>query len=165
MVQNVPLYQVRTEAAVAGPAGSPGVDVSRLDGVEEQLGHAHALHVDEVRLEEGLGRLEALAAHLDHTAVWQLQTRGREDRHERKERKEKKRGGAILTEFQQKKKKALGTLQLCKCKKLASVISIQWYRNLEDSNQLDVSIKMYCDTLTKPSLAFVTVTTSAWVWG
>lgn len=51
---------------------SPGVDVGRLDGVEEQLGHAHALHVDQVGLEEGLGRLKPLAADLDDPAVREL---------------------------------------------------------------------------------------------
>lgn len=64
----------------------PGVDVGRLDGVEEELGHTHALHVDEVRLEQGLRGLEAFSSHLDHTAVWQLHTRGRDGVREKKER-------------------------------------------------------------------------------
>ena len=52
---------------------SADVDVSRLDRVEEQLCGPDAVHVDEVRLEEGLWSLEALPTHLDDTAVWQLQ--------------------------------------------------------------------------------------------
>ena len=47
----------------------PHVHLGRLDGREDELRDALALHVDEVRLEEGLGRLEALAADLDHPAV------------------------------------------------------------------------------------------------
>ena len=43
-----------------------------LDGVEEQLGDAGAFNVDEVGLEERLGRTEALATHADHTAIGQL---------------------------------------------------------------------------------------------
>lgn len=58
----------------------PGIDVGSLDGVEEELGHAHALHVDEVRLEQSLRGLEALSSHLDHTAVWQLHMCGWEGR-------------------------------------------------------------------------------------
>ena len=45
-----------------------------LNGVKQQLGHARSLDVDEMRLEESLGRLEALASHLDHAPVWQLKT-------------------------------------------------------------------------------------------
>lgn len=58
---------------------SPGVDVGRLDGVEEQLGHSHTFHVDEVRLEQSLGGLKALSSHLDHTTIWQLDVGGRQD--------------------------------------------------------------------------------------
>lgn len=54
----------------------PGVDVGRLDGVEEQLGHAHALHVDQVGLEQRLRGLEPLPPHLDHPAVRELRGRG-----------------------------------------------------------------------------------------
>lgn len=56
----------------------PGVDVGCLNGVEEELGHAHALHVDEVRLKQGLRGLKALSSHLDHTAIWQLHMCGRD---------------------------------------------------------------------------------------
>ena len=49
---------------------SPGVNVSRLDGVEEKFGHTHSLYVDEVRLEEDLWRLKTLTAKLHHTAIW-----------------------------------------------------------------------------------------------
>lgn len=57
---------------------SPGVYVSGLNGVEEEFGHSDALHVDEVGLEQSLGGLKALSSHLDHTAIWQLETCGRE---------------------------------------------------------------------------------------
>lgn len=58
---------------------SPGVYVGRLDGVEEELGHSDALHVDEVGLEQSLGGLEPLAPHFDQTAIWQLETRGSDE--------------------------------------------------------------------------------------
>ena len=48
----------------------PGVNVGRLDGVEEQFGHAHSLYVDEMRLEEDLWCFETLSTKLHHTAVW-----------------------------------------------------------------------------------------------
>lgn len=47
------------------------VDLAALDGVEEQLGDALTLHVDQVRLEEHFGRLETFAAQLDHATVRQ----------------------------------------------------------------------------------------------
>ena len=50
---------------------------THVDGVEEQLGDAGALDVDEVRLEQGLGRAEPLAAHANHLAVRQLQRNNR----------------------------------------------------------------------------------------
>ena len=49
------------------------VNVGWLDGVEQQLGHAHTVHVDEMRLEQCLRGSEPLPSHLDHTAVWQLE--------------------------------------------------------------------------------------------
>lgn len=55
---------------------SPGVDIGRLDGVEEQLSHPNTLHVDEVGLEQSLRGLEPLPSHLDHAAIWQLGKRG-----------------------------------------------------------------------------------------
>ncbi len=55
-------------------ASSPGVDICGLDGVEEQLGHTHPLHVDEVRLKQSLGGFEPLASDLDHPAVRELRT-------------------------------------------------------------------------------------------
>lgn len=58
----------------SSPASSPGVDVCGLDGVEEQLGHTHPLHVDEVRLKQSLGGFEPFTSHLDHPAVWKLRT-------------------------------------------------------------------------------------------
>ena len=45
------------------------VDVGRLDRVEQELGDAGLLAVDEVGLEEALGRLEPLAADPDHPPV------------------------------------------------------------------------------------------------
>ena len=42
----------------------PDVDVCSLDGTEDQLRHALALLVDQVRLEERLARPEPLSAHL-----------------------------------------------------------------------------------------------------
>lgn len=51
---------------------SPGVDIGRLDGVEEELSHSDTLHVDEVGLEQSLRGLESLSSHLDHTTIWQL---------------------------------------------------------------------------------------------
>lgn len=58
---------------------SPGVNVSCLDGVEEEFSHSDPLHVDEVRLEQSLGGLEPLSSHLDHTAIWQLEMCGRDE--------------------------------------------------------------------------------------
>ena len=58
---------------------SPGVYVGCVDGVEEQLGHPDALHVDEVWLEQSLGRLKAFSSHLDHTTIWQLEMCGRRE--------------------------------------------------------------------------------------
>ena len=49
-----------------------GVDVGSLDGVEDQLCHAHTLDVDEVRLEKDLCSPKALAPQLHHTPVWEL---------------------------------------------------------------------------------------------
>lgn len=43
-----------------------------LDGVEQQLGHAGLLDAREVRLEDALGRLEALRTNLDQASVRQL---------------------------------------------------------------------------------------------
>ena len=71
---------------------SPGVYVGGLDGVEEQLGHSDTLHVDEVGLEQSLGGLKALSAHLDHTTIWQLQGEmcvWEEGRDEKRRKKEK----------------------------------------------------------------------------
>lgn len=65
----------------------PGVYISRLDGVEEELGHSDALHVDEVGLEQSLRGLKPLSSHLDHTTIWQLEMCGR---HEMKRKKKKK---------------------------------------------------------------------------
>ncbi len=45
------------------------VQVGAVDGVEEQLGDALALDVHQVRLEERLGRLEALSAELDDPPI------------------------------------------------------------------------------------------------
>lgn len=59
---------------------SPGVYVSCLDGVEEEFSHSNPLHVDEVGLEQSLGGLKALSAHLDHTTVWQLEMCGKDER-------------------------------------------------------------------------------------
>ncbi len=53
----------------------PGVYVCSLDGVEEKLGHACSLNVDEVRLEEDLWRFKPLAAKLHHSAIGKLETR------------------------------------------------------------------------------------------
>lgn len=66
--------QVGDFQGLTAPDASPGVDVRRLDGVEEQLGHAHSLHVDEVRLEQSLGGFEALAADLNDASVRELWT-------------------------------------------------------------------------------------------
>ena len=48
---------------------------TNLDCREEKLRDAARLDVDEVRLEECLGGLESLAAHLDGAAVGQLEQR------------------------------------------------------------------------------------------
>lgn len=51
---------------------SPGVDVGRLDGVKEELGHTDPLHVDQVGLEQSLWGLKALPTHLNDPAIRQL---------------------------------------------------------------------------------------------
>lgn len=66
---------------------SPGVDISRLDGVEEKLSHPNTLHVDEVGLEQSLRGLKPLPSHLDHTAIWQLGKCGRVDMKRRRRRR------------------------------------------------------------------------------
>ena len=50
----------------------PGVDISSLDGVEEQLGHPRPFNVDEVRLEEDLGSLKPLTSQFHHSAIRKL---------------------------------------------------------------------------------------------
>lgn len=65
---------------------SPGVDISRLDGVKEKLSYPDTLHVNEVGLEQSLRGLEPLPSHLDHTAIWQLGKRGRDGVKRRRER-------------------------------------------------------------------------------
>ena len=71
-----PRGQSRVHAASAGEdngleQGGADVDVGRLDRVEEELAEAGGLAVDEVRLEQALGGLEALAAHADDAPVGQ----------------------------------------------------------------------------------------------
>lgn len=66
----------------------PGVYISCLDGVEEELGHSDTLYIDEVRLEQSLRGLKALSSHLDHTTIWQLDMCGR-DRMKRKRGRKK----------------------------------------------------------------------------
>lgn len=51
---------------------SPGVYISCLDGVEEELSNSNTLNIDEVGLEQSLRSLKALSSHLDHTTIWQL---------------------------------------------------------------------------------------------
>lgn len=51
--------------------GGAHVDVGGLDGLEQELGDAGLLAVDEVGLEEALGGLEPLAPHADDAAVGQ----------------------------------------------------------------------------------------------
>lgn len=63
---------------------SPGVDISRLDGVKEKLSHPNTLHVDEVGLEQSLRGLKPLPSHLDHTAIWQLRKCGRDNMKKRR---------------------------------------------------------------------------------
>ena len=46
---------------------------AHLDGVEEHLGHASSLHVDEVRLEQDLWSLKPLSPQLHHPSIRQLQ--------------------------------------------------------------------------------------------
>lgn len=52
---------------------SPGVNVSCLDGIEEEFSHTHALHVDEMGLEQGLRGLKALSPNFNHSPIWELQ--------------------------------------------------------------------------------------------
>lgn len=47
----------------------PDIDRGGLDRVEEHLGHARLLDVDQVRLEHAFRRLEPLRANLDDAAV------------------------------------------------------------------------------------------------
>ena len=73
-----PTGQTRQHGGAAGQHDvlvqvTADVDVPRLDRVEEQLGGPDAVNIDEVWLEKGFWRLEALPADLDDTAVWQLQ--------------------------------------------------------------------------------------------
>lgn len=57
---------------------SPGVNISCLDGVKEELSHSDTFNVDEVGLEQSLWGLKPLSSHLDHTTIWQLEARGRD---------------------------------------------------------------------------------------
>lgn len=51
----------------------PGVDVCRLDRVEEKLGDPNAFHVYQVRLEESLRCLETFAPNFYNASVRQLE--------------------------------------------------------------------------------------------
>lgn len=50
----------------------PEVNVCSLDGVEQQLGHSCSLHVDEVRLEQGLRGSEPLSTYVHLSAIREL---------------------------------------------------------------------------------------------
>ena len=68
--------QAGVHAAAAGEddgaiEGGADVQIGGLDGVEEELGDAGLFDVDQVRLEQALGRLEALAADADDAAIGQ----------------------------------------------------------------------------------------------
>lgn len=72
------LLEARRQAGVHAAAarehdgleeGGAHVDVGGLDGVEEELGNAGLLDVNEMGLEEALGGLKALAADADDAAV------------------------------------------------------------------------------------------------
>ena len=47
----------------------PDVDVAALDGVEQQLGNALALHIDEVGLEKSLWGLKPLPTNLSNNQI------------------------------------------------------------------------------------------------
>jgi hypothetical protein len=75
------LFEARRQARIHGGAAREDdvvvellarVDVGLVDAVEELLGHAAAVDVDERRLEEALGGLEALLADADDATVGQL---------------------------------------------------------------------------------------------
>ncbi|CAN8009736.1 unnamed protein product [Ixodes pacificus] len=82
------LKAARQTGVHGGPSGQDDVlvelgahvHVGALDRLEEQLCHAQALHVDQVRLEQGLGGLEPLPAQLDRAPVRQLRLQTREPR-------------------------------------------------------------------------------------
>lgn len=60
---------------VSNAVNRPEVDICSLDGVEQQLGHSHPLHVDEMRLEKGFRSPEPLPTHLHLSAIRELQNR------------------------------------------------------------------------------------------
>ena len=50
---------------------APNIHIRRLNGVEQEFGNTRLLNIDQVRLEETLRRLEALAANTNDTAIGQ----------------------------------------------------------------------------------------------
>lgn len=53
----------------------PEVDICSLDGVEQELGNPHPLHVDEMRLEKGLRSPKPFPTHLHLSPIRELQKR------------------------------------------------------------------------------------------
>lgn len=49
-----------------------GIERSRLDSLEQKLGHTWAFNIHQVGLEHALGRLESFRANLDDTTVGKL---------------------------------------------------------------------------------------------
>jgi hypothetical protein len=62
------------------------VDIGGLDDVEELLGDARLVNVEQVRLEQRLGRLEALCAHLSRASSREQCTQRHRDRQRERER-------------------------------------------------------------------------------
>lgn len=60
------MHALQRRAVCGGPA------TTYLDGVEQQLGHSDAVHVDKVGLEEALWGAKPLATDVDDTAIGQL---------------------------------------------------------------------------------------------
>lgn len=55
----------------------PCVQICCLNGVEQELGHSHTIHVDQVRLEESLWSTKALTSDLYSTTIRKLYAIGR----------------------------------------------------------------------------------------
>jgi len=71
-VRNARIHGRAARQHIVGVQVLSDVDVGLHDGAEDGVVNALALHAQEGRLEQGLGRSESLVADGDHLAVWQL---------------------------------------------------------------------------------------------